>query len=339
MGSGGGWVLINRSLREPGKLANNSVDGRRARSTSGAVPLRPVISHTSTHVTASRYEREMDANMMKGALIGAGLASTLCVALSSRSSLMRKERKNSGETDETLLGPLSLEANDSRRPFVIAFGGPSGSGKTTFCTKLYKNLKRQGINAFVISCDCYYRTMPCGQDPARYNFDEPEALELSLLAKHLRELRSGVVARIPKYCFKTHQRTGDIEKIKEVDVILVEGIFALCDKEVRDQTDLKIYVQEESDICLARRTLRDVKERGRQAENVIMRYQKFVKPAYDRYIKPSSQHADVIIPVAGRNKAATELIIRSILSYFKHNSGPCEDISAEFKTAETKEEK
>ena len=151
-------------------------------------------------------------DVIKGGLIGAGLTSALCLALTCRS---RNESRNASVRNGEATDPFSntvpgtrtvvgaIETRAVRRPFVIAFGGPSGSGKTTFCQNLHASLRKYGVNASIISCDSYYRTMPHGEDPAKYNFDEPVAIERSLLASHLSDLKTGKAANVPEYCFKT----------------------------------------------------------------------------------------------------------------------------------------
>lgn len=65
--------------------------------------------------------------------------------------------------------------------------------------------------------------------------------------------------------------------------------------------DMKVFVDTDSDIRLARRLRRDITERGRDLDGVIKQYHKFVKPAYDHYIEPSRIYADVIVPRGEEN--------------------------------------
>jgi len=58
----------------------------------------------------------------------------------------------------------------------------------------------------------------------------------------------------------------------------------------------QVFVQCDSDLMLARRIRRDVAERGRDVGGVIDQYLRFVKPAYDNFVLPSSRHADIIVP-------------------------------------------
>ena len=60
--------------------------------------------------------------------------------------------------------------------------------------------------------------------------------------------------------------------------------------------DLKVFVDTDSDVRLARRMYRDISERGRDLEGVLKQYNKFVKPAFEHYIAPTMQCADIIVP-------------------------------------------
>lgn len=50
--------------------------------------------------------------------------------------------------------------------------------------------------------------------------------------------------------------------------------------------DFKVFVHSDDDIRLLRRLKRDVIHRGRTIEGVLKAYNRFVKSAYDEYIKP-----------------------------------------------------
>jgi uridine kinase len=75
---------------------------------------------------------------------------------------------------------------------------------------------------------------------------------------------------------------------------------------------MKIFVDTDSDIRLARRLKRDISARGRDLEGVLKQYQKFVKPAFDYYILPSMVHADIIIPRGGENQVAISLVVQHV---------------------------
>ena len=185
------------------------------------------------------------------------------------------------------------------RTFYIGIGGASGCGKTYFATTIKKNLdKVYPGKVEIISCDNYYNSHPGNKRaPPDYNWDLPSTLDLKLLAKHLIELKNGKKIEVPKFNFVTSQREG-IDKIidgSKIKIIIVEGLFVLYDKNLRENFDLKIFTLLDPDICLARRLNRDVSERGASYEETIMRYQKDVKPAYANYIEPTKIYSDIII--------------------------------------------
>jgi hypothetical protein len=77
---------------------------------------------------------------------------------------------------------------------------------------------------------------------------------------------------------------------------------------MRDLMDLKLFIDLDDDIRLSRRIYRDIISRGREMETVLERYHKFVKTAYNNFIKPTKEYADIIIPRGGSNTIAIDLI-------------------------------
>ena len=76
--------------------------------------------------------------------------------------------------------------------------------------------------------------------------------------------------------------------------------------------DLKIFVMTDDDIRLARRLQRDIAERGRTIESVLLAYNQFVKKSYDGYIKPTMKYADIIIPHGRSNTVAIDFVIQNL---------------------------
>ena len=101
------------------------------------------------------------------------------------------------------------------------------------------------------------------------------------------------------------------------DVIIVEGIMTLYDKSLREQMDLKIFVDAESDERLLRVIERDIAERGHPLEMLIGKYRNILKPMHDEFIEPTKQYADIIIPNGGENARAIRLMKQFIMSALK----------------------
>jgi uridine kinase len=193
-------------------------------------------------------------------------------------------------------------------PFLIGVAGGSGSGKTSVSSTIFNYLGKS--NCLLFSMDTYYKdlTEEDQKQIQEYNFDEPDALDLDLLSFHLNELMNWREIDMPTYDFKESKRGIETERLKPNHFIIFEGILAFHDKRIRDLMDLKIFVDLDADIRLSRRIYRDIIERGREMNNVIGRYHKFVKPAYETYIHPTRKYADIIIPRGGENTNAIDLI-------------------------------
>lgn len=149
----------------------------------------------------------------------------------------------------------------------------------------------------MISIDSYYRGLSSvdRDEIDRFNFDEPNALDHHLLAHHLRELAAGRSVEKPVYDFKTHTRTGRVERIDPVPFVVVEGLFPLYWDAVRELMNTRVFIEVSHEVCLRRRLDRDVAERGRPREEVIRRYNEMARPMYDRYVLPSKRYADVVV--------------------------------------------
>ena len=194
---------------------------------------------------------------------------------------------------------------------VIGIAGGSGSGKTT----LMKNLVEQFPQEItVISHDNYYKR----HDELTYeqrcliNYDEPDAFETDLMAKHLELLRQGQAIDCPVYDYTVHNRSGETIRIVPKRVIIVEGILIFADEALRELMDIRIFVDTDADIRLCRRIKRDVNKRGRSLESVLTQYQQTVKPMHEKYVEPSKKFANLVVPEGGKNYVALDMIAQRI---------------------------
>ena len=190
---------------------------------------------------------------------------------------------------------------------VIGIAGGTGSGKTT----LVKNLIEEfGDVITVLSHDNYYKRHDelSFEERCQLNYDEPAALDTSLMVYHLDQLIHGQQIDCPVYDFVQHNRSNETVRIVPRQVILVEGIMIFSDEELRKLMDIRIFVDADADIRICRRIKRDVNKRGRSLESVITQYQQTVKPMHEKYVEPSKRFADIVIPEGGKNKVALAMI-------------------------------
>ena len=174
----------------------------------------------------------------------------------------------------------------------------------------------------VIPQDSYYNDsshVPA-EERQNINFDHPDAFEWPLLAKHIEQLKKGQAVEQPIYDYITSSRLKETVHVEPKEIIIVEGIMALRDYHLRQQMDLKIFVDADADDRLIRVAKRDIVERGRTIEAVMERYQRVLKPMHEQFIETCKRYADVIIPQGGHNNAAINMLVKFIKQELKEKA-------------------
>lgn len=192
---------------------------------------------------------------------------------------------------------------------LIGICGASGSGKTTLANKIAKAVK----GSIVLNQDAYYldRSNLSAEERAMLNYDHPDSFDHQRLLEDVRALLDGKAVARKSYDYVRHmplEHPDEMMKMDEDDLIIVEGIHAFHDEELRSLMDLCIFIDIDPDICLLRRIRRDLRERGRDIDGIYDQYTKMVKPMFEQYIRPARKHADVIVNGGGKNDMVTEII-------------------------------
>jgi len=183
---------------------------------------------------------------------------------------------------------------NNNKTYIIGIAGGSSSGKTFLCDKLIK--KYNNINS--IKVDSYYKDLKnlTFKEREKNNFDHPSAFEFSLLIKHLSNILNNKKTKIPIYDYKNHIRSNKFYFInKSYNLILIEGIFSLYEKEVRNMLSLSVFLDIPNHIRKDRRLIRDKKDRKRSISSIIKQYEKTVEPMYTKHVEPTKKYADIII--------------------------------------------
>lgn len=191
---------------------------------------------------------------------------------------------------------------------IIGIAGGTGSGKTTVVKKIMESLGPGEV--VLLPLDSYYKDssdVP-PEDRQSINFDHPDAFEWELLSNQVSNLREGKSIEQPVYDFITCTRQPETIHLEPRNVIIIEGILALCDEMLRSLMDLKIFVDADPDERLIRVIKRDIKKRNRTAEAVMERYTRVVKPMHLQFIEPCKRYADLIIPQGGKNIVAIDIV-------------------------------
>ena len=197
---------------------------------------------------------------------------------------------------------------------VIGVAGGTGSGKSTLVKRLQEAFRSEDVAT--LCHDYYYKAHPelTYEERTKLNYDHPQSFDTDMLVEHVRALKSNVAVERPVYSFVEHNRTEETVAVKPSKVIIIDGILIFENKELRDLMEIKVFVDTDADLRLARRILRDVRERGRSMESVISQYTTTVKPMHEEFVEPSKRYADVIIPEGGFNSVAVQMLIQNIRS-------------------------
>lgn len=195
---------------------------------------------------------------------------------------------------------------------IIGIAGASASGKSLIAHTIFDELVGElGEDQIgVITEDCYYKDQShiSMEDRVKTNYDHPSAFDHDLLAHHLTQLLKGEAVELPRYSYSEHTRMAETKSFSPKRIIILEGILLLNEPRLRELMDVSIFMDTPLDICLIRRLVRDVEERGRNMESVLKQYQNTVRPMFLQFIEPSKQYADIIVPRGGRNRIAIDMI-------------------------------
>lgn len=191
---------------------------------------------------------------------------------------------------------------------IVGICGGSGAGKTTLVNELIGVLGAD--RASPVAFDSYYRDLShiTIQERMEVNYDHPDSLDHELFVEHLHELRLNHRIEIPEYDFATHTRTGGVRVVQPGEVVIVDGILLLHFSAVRDLIDLAVFIDVAQDARLERRTRRDVRERGRNADDVKRQFWATVAPMHDRFVARGVGHADRVVTI----EDSLELVAREL---------------------------
>lgn len=200
---------------------------------------------------------------------------------------------------------------------IIGIAGGTGSGKTTVVRKIIESLGKDDVA--LIPLDSYYKDSSNVPPEKRQmiNFDHPNAFDWDLLRKHMTALRHGQSIEQPVYSMITCTRQPETVHVEPREVIIMEGILALYDEDIRNLMDIKVFVDADPDERLIRLIERDVVERNRTAQAVMDRYVRVLKPMHQQFIEPTKRYADLIVPQGGNNKAAIKILTLYIKKHLK----------------------
>lgn len=200
---------------------------------------------------------------------------------------------------------------------IILVGGGTASGKTYVINEVVKLIGEENVSH--LSIDDYYKdlTSLTMEERIKVNYDHPKAFDWPLIKKQLIDLKNDKAIKKPIYDFTVHNRSEKSVELEPKKIVIVEGIMALVNKDIRQIGDLKIFINATRERRLLRRMDRDQKERGRSVDSIINQYFATVQPMYEEIIEPSSYYADMLINNDGYDNKSIEVlaaVLRALLN-------------------------
>lgn len=181
------------------------------------------------------------------------------------------------------------------QPKLLAIAGGSASGKTTLAQRIQQRVG--AARASILRLDWYYRDWAGASENWHElpNFDHPDALDITLFAAHLRQLRLAIPVAAPSYDFAAHQRTAKTQYVPAAPLVIVDGILVLHSPQLRQFYHMACFLECDEPVRLARRVARDTTERGRTEDSVRAQFARTVAPMHAQFVEPSKVHADMVI--------------------------------------------
>ena len=208
---------------------------------------------------------------------------------------------------------------------IILIGGGSSSGKTYVTNRVVEKVGKENVT--LISLDDYYKDQKekTLEERVKTNYDHPKAFDWKLLRSQIKDLKDNKSIEKPKYDFVTHLRKEETEIVKPNKIVIVEGIMALIDAQVRSMGDLKVFIRASAERKFLRRLIRDKEERGRTIDGIVKQYFDTVQPMYEEIIEPSSNYADLIINNDGKKNLSVNILTYLINREIEKENGTIQE--------------
>ncbi|MGY6561832.1 MAG: uridine kinase family protein [Luteibaculaceae bacterium] len=201
----------------------------------------------------------------------------------------------------------------SKKPYLVGISGGSGSGKTTFIKALQQAMPQNSLA--LVSQDNYYH--PRHKQPkdseGRINFDLPSSINHVDFIADMKCLAEGKTIQKLEYTFNNPNKAPEFIEVQPAPIIVMEGLFIFHFEEIKDQLDLKIYIDVKEEIKLNRRIMRDAKERGYPEDSVRYQWNNHVMPSYKQFLYPYKSEMDIVIP----NNRKFDLGLEIVVNYLK----------------------
>ena len=174
---------------------------------------------------------------------------------------------------------------------VIAIAGDSGSGKTTFCELIRPFFLFDKVLEF--ETDRYHKWERGHEHWKHMSHLNPDANYLEKLEEDTFNLKLGNSVVSVDYDHSTGKFTAP-KTIEPKENILLCGLHTMYSKNLRNLSDIKIYIDTSDDLKTKWKVQRDVYERGHTEQSVLASIEAR-KVDYESYISPQKYYADIVV--------------------------------------------
>lgn len=198
---------------------------------------------------------------------------------------------------------MILKIRDEIMSIIVLIGGGHASGKTTAADLLKIEVTKTFPELSVKLIDMDNYLIPGMINESRYSSSKSTAITVS----------NEVFQPLKPSRFDFKQLKDDLTQ-DETQLVIVHGLYALYDKEIRDLSKFKIFISSDADTRLIRWIRRDVTSGNCSLETVINKYLQGARAEMNDFINPTKEFSDVIMPT-GAEANAVGLIVDGISPY------------------------
>lgn len=184
----------------------------------------------------------------------------------------------------------------------VVIAGMSCSGKTTLAKRICDLYAGQYPVALIAQDDYFKNLADIPRIPRGYLTDSVHAFHIGEFQHDVRSLLADGAVTVPTYDVRTNTRQGKSRTVSVGRINVFEGLHTI--HLLRDvEHAVRIYVDTDADVCLARRIARDTAAYGVSEARIRQRWEECIKPMYEQYILPQKAFADIITECKGGDRS------------------------------------